>query len=692
MSSAVTGVIRVPNAEAAVAKILLVDDLPANLFALGELLLQDGVELFHSLSGRDALELLLIHDFALAIIDVQMPGMNGFELATLMRGIERTRAIPIIFITAGAHNQECRFQGYEAGAVDFLFKPIEPDVLRFKTSVFLELYRNRVELARQRDELRRSEQILSAELMAARKVQELSTRLIQDDETELLYREVLDTSLSLAGADFALLHCVESGENSGNVLRVLAHCGLSAGAAAHWNRVEPGRDLPFSVALREQRRIVVSAVTECDFMADTADFDDVENFGIRAMLSLPLQSRGGLSLGVLSTAWRRDYSPTEGELRSLDVVARQAADLIERSNAVQVIREAADRMQFMAESMPQKIFAADPQGSATYFNQQWTRFTGLPTDQLTGTQWLQTVHPDDGAETRRLWQQSVASGVDFEIDHRLRARDGRFRWHLSRARAMLDSKGAIKLWIGSNTDIHSQKEVEQSLRRSNEDLSQFAFAASHDLQEPLRMITTFSELLLEEYREKLDDKASIYTSKITDGTRRMRDLLYDLLSYTQLSPDRTHPEPSTDLNHAMALACENLRPVLQDANAELIVGSLPSVTGTESHFVQVFQNLIGNAVKYRGEHTPRIAVTVERKDMEWQFAVADNGIGIEPEYQLEIFRVFKRLHGRAIPGTGIGLSICQRVVERYGGRIWVESNAGAGVTFYFTMPVEELRP
>lgn len=319
-----------PHHAGAALKILLVDDIDANLLALSGVLCREGAELVHAHSGRDALELLLVNEFALAIIDVQMPGMNGFELAELMRGTERTRHIPIIFITAGAQNQEHRFRGYEVGAVDFLFKPIEPDILRSKVAVFLNLHRVRQELARQRDELARSEQDLATELDGARKLQELSTRLIQSGDLTSLYQEIVDTAVKVMSSDFGSLQILDK-SSARPGLHLLAYRGLDSEAAQFWRKVDLDSDGAFAAALRTGQRVIIPDVLGCALIAGAADRDFCSGTGIRAMQSTPLCSRSGELIGVLSTQWRQVHEPVVRELRLLDVVARQAADLIERA-------------------------------------------------------------------------------------------------------------------------------------------------------------------------------------------------------------------------------------------------------------------------------------------------------------------------------------------------------------------------
>lgn len=396
------------------------------------------------------------------------------------------------------------------------------------------------------------------------------------------------------------------------------------------------------------------------------------------------------------TQGRRIYDyiffPVLGENGEVEAVAGTTRDVTDRRLAEEQIRESEERLRFMAESMPQKIFTAKPSGDIDYFNRQWMDFSGLSFEQISEWGWTRMVHPADLEEHVRVWRQSLQTGEPFQFTHRLRRADGVYRWHLARAHAMRAPGGGIAMWIGSNTDIHDQKDTEADLRRANEDLNQFAFAASHDLQEPLRMITSYSQLLIKDSREgQLASDAGLYTGYIVEGTRRIRELLADLLSYTAAGADGQLAPENVALNEVFeVVVTQNLYASIAESGATVTRDDLPTVCGHTAHFVQLLQNLIGNALKYRAEQAPRIHVTAVRRHDEWCIAVSDNGIGIEPEYHERIFGVFKRLHGRNIPGTGIGLAICQRVVERYGGRIWVESEPGrAGATFYFTLPVLE---
>jgi signal transduction histidine kinase len=241
---------------------------------------------------------------------------------------------------------------------------------------------------------------------------------------------------------------------------------------------------------------------------------------------------------------------------------------------------------------------------------------------------------------------------------------------------------------GQRETLAQLSQVNSELERSNQDLERFAFVASHDLQEPLRMITTYSQLLVAEHSPDphARGRETQYVGHIVSGNRRMRELLSDLLAYTEMAGSSEQPKEVVDLNVALMNTQEALSVRTAEAQATVTVDALPVMNAHPSRINSLFLNLVGNALKYRGDRKARIHVWVDSAGDMFRFSVADNGIGIAPEDQKKIFEPFKRLHGREIPGTGIGLAICQRIVEGYGGQIWVESELGAGSTFRFTLP------
>jgi hypothetical protein len=230
----------------------------------------------------------------------------------------------------------------------------------------------------------------------------------------------------------------------------------------------------------------------------------------------------------------------------------------------------------------------------------------------------------------------------------------------------------------------------RDLKRSNQELEQFAYVTSHDLQEPLRMVTSYLQLLEKRYRDRLGADAAEFIRYAVEGAGHMKNLISDLLGYSRLGTS-TRPFAPTDCEAVLERALANLTVAVAESGATVTHDPLPVVRSDEQEFVQLFQNLIGNALKFRSSEPPRIHLSASRSGKDWLFSVRDNGIGIEPRFAERIFVIFQRLHGRdEYPGTGIGLALCKKIVERHGGKIWIESKPGEGSTFYFTLPKEDV--
>jgi PAS domain S-box-containing protein len=407
---------------------------------------------------------------------------------------------------------------------------------------------------------------------------------------------------------------------------------------------------------------------------------------LRAVIATPISQLVRATTSVSETG---DYST-----RAQKLSGDELGVLVDRFNEMlagiqsrdQDLKAERERFRFMAESMPQKIFTAKPNGDVDYFNQQWMEFTGLSFEQIENWGWTQFIHPGDLEENLRLWKHSLATGEPFHFEHRFRRADGKYRWHLSRVCAMRDTNGRISMWIGSNTEIHEQKEKEEDLRRANDDLQQFAYSASHDLQEPIRNVAVYSEIVAKRYHNLLDADGRQFLEFLREGGRRLATLINDLLAYTTAGAIEAN-ETLVDSSAVLKQTLSGLAEAIRESKAEVTYGALPEVYIGEAHLRQVFQNLIANALKYQDHGPPLIHISAISRDAVWCFSVEDNGIGIDPQYKEKIFGVFKRLNiDRKYNGTGIGLAICQRVVERYGGRIWVESELGKGATFFFSVP------
>ncbi|HMX89879.1 MAG TPA: ATP-binding protein [Nitrospira sp.] len=243
--------------------------------------------------------------------------------------------------------------------------------------------------------------------------------------------------------------------------------------------------------------------------------------------------------------------------------------------------------------------------------------------------------------------------------------------------------------------LKTRQDLEKSvaeLGRSNADLQQFAYVASHDLQEPLRMVSSYTQLLAKRYRGQLDADADEFIAYAVDGATRMQKLIQDLLAYSRVSTGSQPFEP-TPMGAVLSYAMDNLLSAIKESQAVITHDRLPTVRGDAKQLAQLFQNLLSNAIKFHGDQPPRIHISAQRREDEWLFSVRDEGIGIDPQFAGRIFVIFQRLHTRAeYPGTGIGLAICKKIVERHGGRMWVESETGKGATFWFSIPDPPQQP
>ena len=272
---------------------------------------------------------------------------------------------------------------------------------------------------------------------------------------------------------------------------------------------------------------------------------------------------------------------------------------------------------------------------------------------------------------------------DFELEHTFPA-IGR-RVMLLNARKLLAGHHG-ELLVLAMEEVTARKRAEEALRTTNAELQHFAYALTHDLQEPLRMVVNFTELLGREYAGRLGEGADQFISYSVEGALRIEALLKDLLAYWEVTEREQNSFAAIDSGAVLTKALANLHAAIAESGSVITSDPMPTVIAEEVVLLQLFQNLISNSIKYKGQEIPRIHVSAERDSAGWLFAVRDNGIGIDPQDADRVFGMFKRLHGAEIPGTGIGLALCKKIVERQGGRIWVESEPGRGATFKFTIP------
>ena len=359
------------------------------------------------------------------------------------------------------------------------------------------------------------------------------------------------------------------------------------------------------------------------------------------------------------------------------------------------LKEAKDLSESIINSLPGIFYLSNDKGELVRWNKNLEDISEYSYEEIFNMNPLEFFKGENKEIITKSIRDTLINGENnVEVDFTSKS-DKTVPYYFTGVRTMIDDTPHI---IGMGIDITERVQAEEklehtlyALKRSNEDLSRFAYAASHDLQEPLRTIISYTQLFTSRYKNLIDDKADKYVNFILDGTMRMRTLITDLLAYSRIETHGIHFKP-TNCQDIIEDALSNLNASIKEKNAIINYDGLPTINGDPSHLTQLFQNLISNAIKFCTVNSPVIHISTKKVEHEWQFSVKDNGIGIDSKYFERIFVIFQRLHTRQeYPGTGIGLAICKKIVERHEGRIWVESEIGKGSTFYFTIPLIEYK-
>ena len=332
---------------------------------------------------------------------------------------------------------------------------------------------------------------------------------------------------------------------------------------------------------------------------------------------------------------------------------------------------------------------ADMGGYFRRLNATWQATLGFSSEELSAVPYVDFVHPDD-RESTLAEAARLRVGMDtVSFENRYRCKDGSYKCLRWCAHADFET-GLVYAIARDITERRCAedmlRETAEELTRSNDELSQFAYIASHDLQEPLRMVASFLQLLEKRYEAVLDPDGRKFIRFAVDGAKRMQSLIHDLLSLSRVQT-RARPAASTDCAQIFRDVMDNLQIAVAEVDATITCDTLPVIVADRTQIAQLFQNLIDNALKFRGAEPARIHVGAVRRKNEWEFSVSDNGIGIDPQFHGRIFGIFQRLHSSGeFSGTGIGLAVCKKIVERHAGRIWLASKAGKGTAFFFTIP------
>jgi PAS domain S-box-containing protein len=400
-------------------------------------------------------------------------------------------------------------------------------------------------------------------------------------------------------------------------------------------------------------------------------------------------------------------SPIKNAVGEVVGVSSISRDITERKRAEEALREVQEGFRTAVENAPIGVALVstdtDEAGRLLEVNKALGEMTGYSTSELLATSLLAITHPDDRVAEQPLLEQLLEGKLpNYRLEKRYLRADGEIVWAMHNASTVRDSSGKLIYVIAQVEDITQRKRAEErlaklaaeleeravELERSNADLQQFAYAASHDLSEPLRTVTSYVQLLRKRYADKLETDANEFIDFAVDGAARMQALIDGLLLYSRAGTSE-YAMAAVDCSDVVRATLATLDTAIRETGASVTFDALPTVRGDETQLSQLFQNLISNGIKFVAGKPPRVHISAARSDREWVFSVSDNGIGIKPEHAARIFTVFQRLHGRDdYPGSGVGLAICKRIVERHRGRIWVERNPEGGSTFRFTIPAD----
>jgi PAS domain S-box-containing protein len=410
-------------------------------------------------------------------------------------------------------------------------------------------------------------------------------------------------------------------------------------------------------------------------------------------------ARDGVPVTVASS-----WTLMKDENGNASAILEISSDISERKKAESALAGSEAKLRIIFATMADGIVIVDLDEKVADCNEAILRLTQRSREEMIGKPFVDLLLPEFrslisdarkllvGAIFVRTEPNSGKKGI-IRTDFQLIRRTGESVDMEADISSIEDAAGQPAGFLIVARDITERKQMEYQLdstladlQRSNAELEQFAYVTSHDLQEPLRMITSYIQIIEEDYKGKLDADADEYIAFVVEGAKRMHTLVNDLLAYSRVGT-RGEPFMPISLSSVLSAATANLEVAIEESHAVVTNDPLPTVAGDESQLIQLFQNLLGNAIKFRSDASPLIQIGVEKTNGDWKLSVRDNGIGIDMKYAERIFVVFQRLHAREeYPGTGIGLAVVKKIVERHGGRIWVESEPANGSTFYFTLP------
>lgn len=638
-------------------KFLLVERFDDDLLGLVAGLKQDGVELLTARSGEEAMAIAEASELSLLFIDLEHPGLDGVDLARRVRATRKNARVPVIFAAATPSTARHCAEGSEESNFDWLCKPLDPRLLRARAGLHLELARRRRDLE-------------TAERQIAQMAKQLSEgaelyRTLVENQAEMLCRFRNDGTILFVNRSYAAARGVMPESLVGQNL---------------WNFVAA-----------EDRSLV-------EAMMDSLTPQNPE---------VRIENRFMMKDGERWTLWANRALKFNETGRWLEAQS-SGMDITDRKRAEEAVRESEQRFRIMADHSPVMIWVTDPTGRCTYLNRRWFEFTGQTPEVAVGFGWLEAVHPEDRPAVETAFRGARETQTPFSLEYRLRRIDGMHRWAIDAAAPRFNPNGEFAGYVGSIIDITERKRAEvllqsearrletvvqertSELRETNEQLEAFVYSIAHDLRSPLRAMSGYSHLLIEDYASVLDEQGRELLQRIQNSAAFMDRLLLDLLAFGRTARAEIELKPvpvQAAWNLAQALCAaqiEEARPRLETAEP------LPSVRAHEGTLAQCLSNLLGNALKFVAPGVqPAIRFWAEDCGSNVRLNLQDNGIGIPAEQHDRVFRVFERLNGANYPGTGIGLAIVRKGIERMGGQIGLESRPGQGTRFSILLPKAE---
>jgi PAS domain S-box-containing protein len=522
--------------------------------------------------------------------------------------------------------------------------------------------------------LRESEERLANEAAAATTLHAISTRLISESTQESLFEQILDAAIQLMAADAGSLQMLAP---DGESLTLLGCKNFHDQSAVFWQHVTAEANSTCGRALRTGERVLVSDVERCDVTAGTPDLEEYRRSGIRAVQSTPLRSRSGGPLGMISTHWRTPHTPTEHDFKLFDVLARQAADLIERALAAQAIRESERRFRLIANSAPVVIWMTDADSQCTYVNQQWLELTGQSFEAALGRGWIVSTHPDDVGPTWNVYEKAFARREPFEMEYRVRRQAGDYRWVVARGVPRNDVDGSFGGYIGSAVDVTDRKLAEDAMstisQRLIEAQEQQSAHIARELHDDINQRLSLIAARLGALAHASAETTTTDTGKIKDAQQEATELVKDV----QALSHRLHPSQLEHLGlvEASAAMCRDISSQLRVAvnfDADIVPKELPY--GVKLCVYRVLQEALQNAIKHSGAR--KVSVSLRAEPDRIELTVADRGKGFDV---------------KTTDGHGLGLASMKERLKAVDGQLAIRSEPGQGTSIRARVPVRQQR-